>query len=52
MFYAIIGGSVGGGIVWEMAALSPQLAQHLIPIANGLKATDWLMANCYLQEQI
>ena len=50
--YAIIGGSVGGGIAWEMAALSPQLAQHLIPIATDWKATDWLMANCYLQEQI
>ncbi len=50
--YAIIGGSVGGGIAWEMAALSPQIAQHLIPIATDWKATDWLMANCYLQEQI
>ena len=50
--YAIIGGSVGGGIAWEMVALSPQLAQHLIPIATDWKATDWLMANCYLQEQI
>lgn len=50
--YAIVGGSVGGGIAWEMAALSPQLAQHLIPIATDWKATDWLMANCYLQEQI
>ena len=50
--YAIIGGSVGGGIAWEMAALSPRLAQHLIPIATDWKATDWLMANCYLQEQI
>lgn len=50
--YAIVGGSVGGGIAWEMAALLPQLAQHLIPIATDWKATDWLMANCYLQEQI
>lgn len=50
--YAIIGGSVGGGIAWEMAALSPKLTQHLIPIATDWKATDWLMANCYLQEQI
>lgn len=50
--YAIIGGSVGGGIAWEMAALSPKLTKHLIPIATDWKATDWLMANCYLQEQI
>ncbi len=50
--YAIIGGSVGGGIAWEMAALEPKITQHLIPIATDWKATDWLIANCYLQEQI
>ncbi len=50
--YAIIGGSVGGGIAWEMAALEPKITQHLIPIASDWKSTDWLIANCYLQEQI
>ena len=50
--YAIIGGSVGGGIAWEIAALSPKITKHLIPIATDWKATDWLIANCFLQEQI
>lgn len=50
--YAIIGGSVGGGIAWEMAALEPKITQHLIPIATDWKSTDWLIANCFLQEQI
>ena len=50
--FAIIGGSVGGGIAWEMAALEPKITQHLIPIATDWKATDWLIANCFLQEQI
>jgi len=50
--YAIIGGSVGGGIAWEIAALYPQITQHLIPIATDWKSTDWLIANCFLQEQI
>lgn len=50
--YAIIGGSVGGGIAWEIVALEPQITKHLIPIASDWKATDWLIANCYLQEQI
>lgn len=50
--HTIIGGSVGGGIAWEMIALEPKLAQNLIPIATDWKATDWLIANCYLQEQI
>jgi homoserine O-acetyltransferase len=50
--YAIIGGSVGGGIAWEIAGLSPQITKHLIPIATDWKSTDWLIANCFLQEQI
>lgn len=50
--YAIIGGSVGGGIAWEIAALQPKITRHLIPIASDWKATDWLIANCFLQEQI
>lgn len=50
--YAIIGGSVGGGIAWEILALAPNITQHLIPIASDWKSTDWLIANCFLQEQI
>lgn len=50
--YAIIGGSIGGGIAWEMVALAPKVTQHLIPIATDWKSTDWLIANCFLQEQI
>ena len=50
--YAIIGGSVGGGIAWEMVGLNPKVTQHLIPVASDWKATDWLIANCFLQEQI
>ena len=50
--YAIIGGSVGGGIAWEIAALAPKITKHLIPIATDWKSTDWLIANCFLQEQI
>ncbi len=50
--HTIIGGSVGGGIAWEMAVLQPKITQHLIPIATDWKATDWLIANCFLQDQI
>ena len=49
--YAVIGGSLGGGIAWEMAALNPKLIQHLIPVASDWKSTDWLIANCQIQEQ-
>ncbi|WP_432222849.1 alpha/beta fold hydrolase [Flavobacterium sp. TMP13] len=50
--HTVIGGSVGGGIAWEMLALSPKITENLIPIATDWKSTDWLIANCYLQEQI
>ena len=50
--FALIGGSVGGGIAWEMVALEPKLTLNLIPIATDWKSTDWLIANCYVQEQI
>lgn len=49
--FAIIGGSLGGGIAWEMAVLKPNLSEHLIPVATDWKATDWLMASCQIQEQ-
>ena len=50
--FAVIGGSVGGGIAWELAALKPKLIQHLIPIATDWKSTDWLIANCHIQDAI
>ena len=49
--FAIIGGSLGGGIAWEMAAINPTITQNLIPVATDWKATDWLIANCLIQEQ-
>ncbi|HBK71109.1 MAG TPA: homoserine acetyltransferase [Flavobacteriaceae bacterium] len=50
--YAVIGGSVGGGIAWELAVLKPNYIEYLIPIASDWKSTDWLIANCYLQDLI
>ncbi|WP_233897245.1 bifunctional aspartate kinase/homoserine dehydrogenase I [Tenacibaculum piscium] len=49
--FALIGGSLGGGIAWEMAVLNPKITQKFIPIATDWKATDWLIANCQIQEQ-
>jgi len=34
-----------------MAGLNPSIAQHIIPIAADWKSTDWLIANCSIQEQ-
>ncbi|RED50302.1 bifunctional aspartate kinase/homoserine dehydrogenase I [Seonamhaeicola aphaedonensis] len=49
--YATIGGSLGGGIAWEMAVLQPNFTEHLIVVATDWKSTDWLIANCQIQEQ-
>lgn len=50
--FAIIGGSIGGALAWEMAAIKPDLAENIIPIAADYKATDWVLANCKVQDQI
>lgn len=50
--YAATGGSLGGGLAWEMACLYPDLIQNLIPIACDWKATDWIIANNRVQQQI
>lgn len=50
--FAVIGGSLGGAIAWEMAALQPQKIENLIPIATDWKATDWVIANVLIQDQI
>ncbi|MFT0716296.1 bifunctional aspartate kinase/homoserine dehydrogenase I [Flagellimonas lutimaris] len=49
--FAIIGGSLGGGIAWEMTAINTNITEHLIPVASDWKSTDWLIANCQIQEQ-
>jgi homoserine O-acetyltransferase len=50
--FAVVGGSLGGQIAWELAVSQPRLVQHLIPIASDWKATDWVVAQCRIQEQI
>jgi len=50
--HAMIGGSLGGGIAWEIAVLYPDLAKYLIPIASDWKAADWILAHNKVQEQI
>ncbi|WP_339833485.1 alpha/beta fold hydrolase [uncultured Flavobacterium sp.] len=50
--FALIGGSLGGGIAWEMANLQPNKIQNLIPIATDWKATDWVIANILVQDKL
>jgi homoserine O-acetyltransferase len=50
--FAVIGGSLGGAVAWEMAVLKPNAVRNLIPIATDWKATDWVIANVLIQDQI
>lgn len=50
--FAIVGGSIGGALAWELAALKPSLAENVIPIATDYKTTDWVLAHCKVQDQI
>ena len=50
--HALIGGSIGGGIAWEMIAIAPKLCKFLVPVAADWKANDWIIANTFLQKRI
>ena len=50
--FAIVGGSIGGGITWEMASLNNEFAEIIIPVACDWQTSDWILANTYLQKRI
>lgn len=49
--HTVIGGSLGGGIAWEFAALYPNYVKQLVAVACDWKSTDWLMGICGTQER-
>ena len=48
--HILIGGSLGGAIGWEMLAINHDLTENFIPIACDYKTSDWLHAQCLVQE--
>lgn len=50
--YAVIGGSLGGGIAWEYALLYDRHVERIISVAADWKSTDWVMGITGTQEQI
>ncbi len=50
--FAIVGGSIGGGITWEMASLKNKFSENIIPVACDWQTSDWILANTYLQKRI
>lgn len=50
--YAIIGGSLGGAIGWEMLAIENDFADKFIPIAADYRTSDWLFSQCLIQSYL
>lgn len=48
--FALVGGSVGGSIGWEMLSLQNNLAERFVPVATDFKTSDWLHAQCLVQK--
>ena len=48
--HTIIGGSLGGGIGWEMLAVNPGLTENFIPVACHCQTSDWLYSQCLVQK--
>ncbi|MDH6252091.1 homoserine O-acetyltransferase [Chryseobacterium sp. H1D6B] len=48
--YAVIGGSLGGAVGWEMLFKKPALSKYFIPVACDFKTHDWLHAQCLVQK--
>ncbi|MGB2397157.1 MAG: alpha/beta fold hydrolase [Flavobacteriaceae bacterium] len=50
--HALIGGSIGAGIAWEMVVLCPSYFERLVPIGGDWKSSDWMIATTYIQKHI
>lgn len=50
--YAIVGGSLGGAIGWEMVIQQPKRVSKFVPIATHYKTNSWLAGNVHIQDSI
>lgn len=50
--HSCIGGSLGGGIAWELVAAYPDFCDQLVAVATDWKSTDWVIGFCGSQEHI
>lgn len=50
--HSIIGGSLGGGIAWEMFHIRPNVIDNLVPVATHYKASAWVIGNIMVQDNI
>ncbi|MEN8139242.1 MAG: aspartate kinase, partial [Bacteroidota bacterium] len=50
--FAVIGGSLGGGITWHMATQYPGLFKKVIPFATHYQASDWVIGMSKIQREL
>ncbi len=50
--FAVIGGSLGGGITWHLASQYPQLFKKVIPFATHYQASDWVIGMSKIQREL
>lgn len=50
--FAVIGGSLGGGLAWEMVVLEPDYFKYVIPVACYWQSSDWIIGFNEVQMQI
>ena len=50
--FAVIGGSIGGALAWEMAVSYPDFIHNVIPVACHWESSDWILANVLLQDRL
>ncbi len=50
--FACVGSSLGGCIAWEIALQYPNGVKNIFPIASDWKSSDWIIAQCDIQDNI
>lgn len=50
--HSVIGGSIGGALAFQLLVISPRLSKRLIAIACHYCTSDWLYAQCLIQEEL
>jgi bifunctional aspartokinase / homoserine dehydrogenase 1 len=50
--FAVVGGSLGGGITWHLAVQHPNLFKKYIPVATNYQASDWVIGMSKIQKEL
>jgi len=50
--FAVIGGSLGGGITWHLATQYPELFKKVVPFATHYQASDWVIGMSKIQREL